>query len=195
MAFKRIRFLLIFILLLYLVCRLLVSPRVDRFFYPYPAPYREYIEEYGEKYQVDPLFIAAVVQSESSFDPEGISSRGAQGLMQLMPATAEWVAGMLGFNLQGREELFEPRLNIEIGTWYLSSLRQQFGDNKAVILAAYNGGRTETARWLEQDIWDGRESSIEQIPFAETRHYVRRTLAAYRRYHQIYRRTTGSKEE
>ena len=82
MAFKRIRFLLIFILLLYLVCRLLVSPRVDRFFYPYPAPYREYIEEYGEKYQVDPLFIAAVVQSESSFDPEAVSSRG-QGLMQL----------------------------------------------------------------------------------------------------------------
>lgn len=185
---KRLKYLLIFILLLYVICRLFVSPRVGRLFYPYPAPYREYIEEFSEKYQVDPLFIAAVIQTESSFNSKAVSSKGACGLMQLMPSTAEWAAGKIDFDLYNQEDLFEPRVNIEIGTWYLSSLQQQFGNNKAVVLAAYNGGRTETARWLEQNIWDGRESTLEQIPYSETRLFIQRALTAYRRYHEIYSR-------
>lgn len=183
---KRLGYFLIFILLLFVICRLFVSPRLGKMFYPYPAAYRGYIEELGEKYQVDPLFIAAVIQAESSFNSEAVSSRGACGLMQLMPSTAEWVAGKIGFELYSREDLFKPRINIEIGTWYLSSLQQQFGDNKAVMLAGYNGGRTETARWLKENIWDGRESTASRIPYAETRLFVRRTLATYRRYQKIY---------
>lgn len=178
---------MVFILLLYMVCRLLISPRVERYFYPYPVPYQVYIEEYGEKYRVDPLFIAAVIQAESSFDSKAISPEGACGLMQLMPSTAAWAADMMGFNLS-EGDLFEPRLNIEMGTWYLSNLQQQFGDNKAVVLAAYNGGRTNTARWLEEDIWDGRESTIQQIPYLETRQFIQRALTAYRRYHEIHGR-------
>ena len=185
---KKTGYLLIFLLLLYIVCRLLISPPLGKFFYPYPVPYRGYIEEYGEKYLIDPLFIAAVIQTESSFDPRAISSKGARGLMQLMPATAEWVADMIGVSLFEQDDLFDPRLNIEFGTWYLSNLQQQFGSNKAVILAAYNGGRTNTARWLEQNIWDGRESTIEQIPYLETRQFIQRALTAYRRYHEIYGR-------
>ena len=73
---KKTGYLLIFLLLLYIVCRLLISPPLGKFFYPYPVPYRGYIEEYGEKYLIDPLFIAAVIQTESSFDPRAISSRG-----------------------------------------------------------------------------------------------------------------------
>ncbi len=183
---RRFRYFLIFILLVVVVCRLFISPRLGRLFYPYPAPYRGYIEEYGKKYRVDPLFIAAVIQTESSFNTEAVSSKGARGLMQLMPTTAEWAAGMIDLDLSQGDDLFEPRINIEIGTWYLSDLQQQFGENKAVVLAAYNGGRTATAQWLKQGIWDGRESTVEQVPYAETRQFIRKALSAYRRYLKIY---------
>ncbi|HHX87506.1 MAG TPA: transglycosylase SLT domain-containing protein, partial [Firmicutes bacterium] len=182
---KRLIYSIFFVLVLFAICWFLVNPWIGKMFYPYPESYREYIEEYGEKYQVDPLFIAAVIQTESSFNSEAVSPKGACGLMQLMPSTAEWAAGMIGFEQYSPDDLFEPRLNIQIGSWYLSSLQQQFSGNKVVVLAAYNGGRTEAARWLEQNIWDGRESTLEQIPYSETRQFIQRAITAYRRYQEI----------
>lgn len=186
---KRIAYLVLFICTFALACYLLASPLVGRFFYP--LHYQEYISAYAAEYRVDPLLVAAVIYTESGFRQDAVSARGARGLMQIMPATAGWVAGKIGYDEFSPEMLFEPRCNIQIGTWYLADLLQQFHGSEAVALAAYNGGRSEVRRWLEQGIWDGSAERLEQVPFSETRTFVRRALKTYARYYEIY----GNREE
>ncbi len=132
-----------------------------------------------------------MIHTESGFRENAVSARGARGLMQVMPSTAEWVAGRIGYPSFSVEMLFDPRYNIEIGTWYLADLIRQFEGSAVVALAAYNGGRGEVDRWLRQGIWDGAEANLAQIPFTETRAFVIRVLKTYRRYNQLY----GLKEE
>lgn len=157
----------------------------------YPFHYREQITGSARAYRVDPLLVAAVIHTESGFRENAVSARGARGLMQVMPSTAEWVAERIGYPSFSVEMLFDPRCNIEIGTWYLADLFKQFGGSAAVALAAYNGGRGEVERWLQQGIWDGTEANLAQIPFTETRAFVLRVLKTYQRYNQLY----SSKEE
>lgn len=169
-------------LLLLLAIYLLTSPLLGRLFYPFH--YREQIEAAGEKYRVDPLLIAALIKVESGFRREAVSSQGARGLMQIMPETAEWVAGKIGYRDFSPELLFQPEINIELGTYYLADLLQLFQGNRVVALAAYNGGRGKVGRWLEEGVWDGRLENLEQIPYRETRDFVYRVLQAYARYRQ-----------
>ncbi len=152
----------------------------------YPLHYREHIFESAGRHGVDPLLVAAVIHTESGFRSEAVSSQGALGLMQIMPSTACWAAEKLGYADFSPEMLFQPSHNIEIGAWYLNDLFRQFGDNRAVVLAAYNAGRGEVERWLKEKTWDGCETTLERIPFSETRIFTRRALEAYRRYRQIY---------
>ncbi len=134
-----------------------------------------------------PGLALAVMRQESSFDPGIVSPAGAIGLMQLMPATARTVS--LGG--VGTAELGDPRLNMQTGTTYLSTLLQRFGGIEPYAIAAYNAGPNRTQQWIAatQPVADGSATSeatidwIEQIPFAETRNYVQRVLesqAVYR---------------
>ncbi len=164
---------------------MLGSSLIGRLFYP--LHYREHIFESAGRYGVDPFLVAAVIHTESGFRNEAVSSEGALGLMQIMPPTASWVAEKIGYVGFDPEMLFQPSCNIEIGAWYLNDLFGQFGDNHAVILAAYNAGRGEVARWLKEGIWDGAEATLDRIPFSETRHFTRRALEAHRCYRKIYR--------
>lgn len=167
-----------------LVCYLLAAPLIGRLFYPFH--YRDKIYTYAEKYQVDPILVAAVIYTESGFRSNVISRRGAMGLMQVMPTTAEWIAGKIGLEDFSTDMLLEPECNIEIGTWYLADLARQFGGNRLAVLAAYNGGRGSVSQWLERGIWDGSAENLEQIPFSETRTFVRRAEDAYLRYRELY---------
>jgi soluble lytic murein transglycosylase len=176
--------LLLFIASLALTCYLLASPLLSRLFYPFH--YREQIIASADMYRVDPLLVAAVIHTESGFRQNAVSARGARGLMQVMPSTAEWVAERIGFPSFSEEMLFEPHYNIQIGTWYLADLIKQFDGSTVIALAAYNGGRGEVDRWLHQGIWDGGEANLGQIPFTETRGFVMRVLKTYRRYNQLY---------
>ncbi len=180
---KRIFYFIIFIAIFILVCYVLVSPRIGKFFYPFP--YREHVQSSAAAYSLDPLLVAALIQTESGFRAHVVSSRGARGLMQVMPSTAEWVAQNIGIEYSP-DMLFDPQYNIEIGCWYLADLFKKFDGEAIIVLAAYNGGRGEVRRWLDEGIWDGSESTLEQIPFSETRNFVRQVMDAYRRYQQIY---------
>jgi len=119
--------------------------------------------------------VAAVIHTESGFRENAVSARGARGLMQVMPSTAEWVAGRIGYPSFSVEMLFDPRYNIEIGTWYLADLIRQFEGSAVVALAAYNGGRGEVDRWLRQGIWDGAEANLAQM-FSPAYTVVRKQL-------------------
>ncbi len=155
-----------------------------RLYYPYH--YRTTIESYALRNKVDPLLVAAVIRVESKFRPDAVSHKGALGLMQIMPATAEWIAGRIGVTGFTPDMLLDPEVNIRFGTWYLSSLHDEFGGNLAVVIAAYNGGRGHVSRWLEEGTWNGSYQERNRIPFTETRLFLHRVWTTYWRYRQLY---------
>ncbi|MDN5345513.1 MAG: soluble lytic murein transglycosylase [Clostridia bacterium] len=139
---------------------------------------------YARQEGVDPLLVAAVTRVESKFYPGARSDQGARGLMQLMPDTARLAAGHLGLPYDP-EKLFNPEYNLRLGTWYLAALLREFHD-LAPALAAYNGGRGNVHNWLERGVWDGSSRNLRQIPFPETRAFVRQVLQNYRIYRFLY---------
>lgn len=153
----------------------------------YPVEYEDEVAAYSRQFNVDPLLVTAMIKVESAFDPDAVSRSGARGLMQIMPDTGEWVAGQMGMESFDINRLFDPETNIQIGVWYFASLRRQFNDNVVLALAAYNGGRGNVAQWIDRDIWSGEEEDLEDIPFPETRAYVRKVLTAYEWYDRIWR--------
>jgi soluble lytic murein transglycosylase len=128
------------------------------------------------KDDIDYRLVLAVIKAESGFNEKAVSQKGAMGLMQLMPSTAEWLNG----NELSDEELFNPNLNIKLGTAYLVYLEKKF--DFVFAIAAYNAGETRVSEWLSQGI-----SSVEDIPYSETKTYVKRVLANYKVYKAIYR--------
>lgn len=153
--------------------------------YIYPLKYKESIVNYSAEYGVDPYLVASVIKVESNFSPKVVSKRGAIGLMQIMPKTAIWAAEQMGIEDFQVEDLQSPDLNIRIGTWYLSSLLDEFDNNVTLALAAYNGGRGNVNNWLNQ----GRQiqQKEEEIPFPETRNFVMRVKKSYKWYKRLYK--------
>lgn len=153
----------------------------------FPLPYKELIFTQAQKRGLDPYLVSAVIFVESKFDPGAESSSGALGMMQIMPTTGQWVAQKL--NLKGfrEEDLYDPQVNVTLGCWYLANLREEFGNNLVIILAAYNGGRGNVKQWLQEERWTGEHNTVGQIPFPETKNYVLRVLATYEEYKRLYR--------
>lgn len=174
--------LLFFMLALYLIIAL--APSISRLLYP--IHYGEIIVEHSHQYNLEPQLVAAVIRVESNFNNEAESSKGARGLMQIMPDTGAWAAEKMGMNDFNAEKLFDPQVNISLGTWYLQDLYNNFNANPYTALAAYNGGRGHVKRWLDEGIWDGSRDNLADIPFQETRNFVMKVEKAYHRYHQLY---------
>ncbi|HEV8630154.1 MAG TPA: lytic transglycosylase domain-containing protein, partial [Thermoanaerobaculia bacterium] len=126
-------------------------------------PYGSLIQDAAEQYRLDSLLLAAVVQAESGFDPAAISPQGAQGLMQLMPVTAQ-TYGVL--------RPADPRANVRAGARYLRDLLRRFDDDLELTLAAYNAGPAAVRRFRGVP------------PYRETRVYVERVLTLYLGYHR-----------
>lgn len=154
----------------------------------FPIRYGTLITSFAHQYQLDPYLVAAVIQVESHYDPQARSGQGALGLMQLMPETAEWITGERGGDRSDLQRLFEPTVNINLGCWYLRSLLDEFRNDVVVSLAAYNGGRGKVREWLLSERWTGERETVDQIPYYETRFYVRRVLATRQWYKQLYKR-------
>ncbi|MEW5921778.1 MAG: lytic transglycosylase domain-containing protein [Bacillota bacterium] len=174
----------IFLFMLALYFFIAMAPFFSRLLYP--LPYKEIIVEHSHRYNLEPQLVAAVIRVESNFHSGAVSAKGARGLMQIMPETGAWAAAQVGMNDFAPEKLFDPLVNISLGTWYLQDLYRNFSGNTYAALAAYNGGRGHVKRWLEEGIWDGSRENLEDIPFAETRIFVLKVEKAYRRYHQLY---------
>lgn len=151
----------------------------------YPLSYKSLIFAYAEANGVDPYLVAAIIRTESGFRPDATSSQGARGLMQIMPETGRWAAARLGIEFTP-DDLYDPEYNIRLGTWYLAELLREFAGDPVLALAAYNGGRANVWRWLEERQWTGEARTLDQIPFAETRRYVARVLRDHQRYLWLY---------
>ncbi len=163
----------------------------------YPVKYQDIILDSAEQYGMDPFLIAAIIRVETNFKTEKISKKGAIGLMQIMPDTAQWIIAQGEFSDLSDDKLRDPAVNIKAGAWYLQSLANQFEsfaaanhaskiNRIAVISAAYNAGPGNVGKWLSQGGWDGDAAHIDQIPFGETRHYIQRILYYYKKYEKFY---------
>ncbi|MGA2320784.1 MAG: lytic transglycosylase domain-containing protein [Solirubrobacteraceae bacterium] len=143
------------------------------------------IREQAAEKHLDPALIAAVIYAETKFEPRP-SSAGAQGLMQILPATAYYLARLSGGSRFTAGDLATPRVNLAYGSYYLRYLLNHYDGNEMLTVAAYNGGIANVDNWVEQARAGGRELTVEAIPFGETRDYVRRVLAAQTAYRATY---------
>lgn len=148
--------------------------------YFYPLKYENEIIEVSDKYNVEPELIASMINVESSYREKIISNKGAVGLMQIMPKTAEWVAKKLNkkFSI---EFLYNPKYNIEIGSYYLSYLINYFQDVNTGI-CAYNAGIGNVEKWLKDVEFSDNGKILKKIPFIETKKYLSRVIKNYHYY-------------
>lgn len=133
----------------------------------FPVKYEDEIAAACEEFGVDRATVYATINVESRFKKDAVSSKGAVGLMQILPATAMELAKTEDF------DLFDPQTNISLGTKYLASLIQKF-DDLNVAVAAYNAGPATVKTWLSDQECSPDGKTLTSIPYAETRDYVRR---------------------
>jgi soluble lytic murein transglycosylase len=148
------------------------------------------IREQAADKRLDPALIAAVIYCESKFEPHP-SSAGAEGLMQILPATAYYLAHLSGGRTFTASDLATPSVNVAYGSYYLRYLLDHYGGNEVLALAAYNGGLSNVDHWVAEADASGRQLTIADIPFPETREYVRRVLTAEQDYRSSYARELG----
>jgi soluble lytic murein transglycosylase len=152
----------------------------------YPLGWRSELMDAAARAAIDPFFVAAVVREESSFYPRARSPVGARGLMQLMPDTARPMARERGLAFSDGDLLDAPGANLELGSAFLAGLLREFGDPR-LAAAAYNAGPTRVREWWTARRSDDIEVFVEQIPFNETRAFVKRVTLSREEYRRLYR--------
>lgn len=139
---------------------------------------------------IDPALIAAVIYAETKFVPRE-SAAGAQGLMQILPSTALYLAKLSDGTAFTTSDLADPKVNIAYGSYYLRYLLEHYGDEELPAIAAYNAGLTNVDAWTAKARAQGRPLEMQDIPFSETRTYVARVLSAETAYKRFYGRQLG----
>ncbi|WP_198679698.1 transglycosylase SLT domain-containing protein [Aliidiomarina minuta] len=153
----------------------------------FPLGFQETLTKYATQQSIDPAWAFAVIRRESAFQADAVSPVGAQGLMQVMPDTAEYLLRRTPGRPRSRSpDLHHPEENIRLGTRYLADLLRRNDNNWLLATASYNAGINRVREWLPEgqlaaDLW------IETIPYQETRDYVKAVLA----YQQIYTMLLG----
>ena len=137
--------------------------------------------------RVPPLLVYAMMKQESHFQPREVSRSGARGLLQIMPQTGERLAGEAGWSDFDPDWLFDPYSNIELAVRYLKNLSRRFGGRWHLMAAAYSAGEQKVAEWLKVRGPLNEEEFIEEIPYDETRDYVKKVYANWQAYRWIYR--------
>lgn len=158
------------------------SEKMHKFWYP--LAYWDSVEPIAKKYNIDPLVALSVMREESRFDASAKSAAGAYGLMQLMPQTAYRLDRSLKLGINRPSQLTVIRNNIDLGSFYLRSLFNDFHSLPHVI-AAYNAGEMAVKMWQAQGNYRSVDEFIEDIPYAETRNYVKKVLTSYFQYKKL----------
>lgn len=146
----------------------------------YPLRYEETIRQASRENGLDPSFVAGVIHTESRFRPDAESHRGAYGLMQIIPDTAEFAQQRSGI----RGDFRDPHTNIRLGTWYLGYLEERYRGDERLMLAAYNSGEGTVDGWISDEGFD----IAKDIPFQETKEYVDNALQSRKVYRDLYGR-------
>jgi soluble lytic murein transglycosylase len=155
-----------------------------------PLRHSDIIRQQAREKHLDPALIAAIIYAETKFEPR-TSPAGAKGLMQILPATARFLARRSGGTAFTTADLATPQVNISYGSYYLRYLLDRYGESTVPAVAAYNGGETNVDRWIARAGGAPGDLQASDIPYPETRAYVNKVLAARRDYRRSYARELG----
>jgi soluble lytic murein transglycosylase len=153
----------------------------------YPLEHKEAIIKYGQMHKIDPPLLAALIKTESNFKAYAESRKGAKGLMQITPSTGEWIAQTMGIKDFEESMLYDPEINIKLGSWYIEHLTDYYNDSFELVFAAYNGGRGNVDKWLKDKSLSSDGRTLDEIPFLETENFVKKLRKNYNVYRSIYK--------
>jgi soluble lytic murein transglycosylase len=162
-----------------------VPELVELWWHAWPKPFPDAVREATAQGGVEPGLLYSLMREESSFRPDVVSIAGARGLLQLMPSTAERVARALPMPGFTPDQLFDPRTNVRLGADYLASLIRQFAGRTSAAVGSYNAGPHVVVRWAPEGAGEDDEW-VEEIPYEETRAYVKRVLRSAEAYRVLY---------
>lgn len=152
----------------------------------FPMPFQEDVEKYANQNEVDPYIVAGLIRQESEFNPKVVSRANAYGLTQIVPSTGRELSRRLGVRPFHTALLFDPAVNLRLGTFYLKTLLRSFEGRWEDVLAAYNGGGSRVRKWRGFGSFAEQAEFIETIPFDETREYVLSVLRNASVYRRLY---------
>ena len=190
---RRVLLLLGFVVLSSAVAMMVLTPWADKAVQEIQLPLRhdDIIRQQASDKNLDPALIAGVIYVESRFRDQ-TSHAGAKGLMQIMPATADYIARKSGGTEFEQGDLADPQINIAYGSWYLRYLLERYHGNTILALAAYNAGEGKVDQWWREASDRGERFRVaDHIPFPETREYVGDVLTARRAYRREYAKELG----
>ncbi|MCX5717207.1 MAG: transglycosylase SLT domain-containing protein [Nitrospirae bacterium] len=149
----------------------------------YPLAHWHIVRDVSDKYGIDPFIILSIMREESRFDTQARSQAGALGLMQLMPQTAYAIDKKVNLNIKSHDHIFDIKANINLGSYYITSLLKEFGSLPPAI-AAYNAGEDIVRKWQKAGNYKSLDEFIEDIPYEETKNYTKRVITTYFEYHK-----------
>lgn len=152
----------------------------------HPFRFTDLILAEAVKAGIDPLLLLALVRQESNFEWHAESWAGAQGLMQVMPATADWIALQLGRRDFAQHLIYRPYVNVEFGVWYFDYQLSSFSEDAAAALVAYNAGPGRVKRWRTEEMAQDDDLFLEYMPLEEPRLYLERVYHHYSVYRRLY---------
>lgn len=141
----------------------------------YKIEYREFIAQQCSEMGIDQTIVYSVIKAESSWKADAVSAKGAIGLMQLLPSTAQWLAEESGEEIT-REDLFNPEININLGITYLQYLQEKYDGDIDRMIAAYNAGEGNVDKWIKEGV---------KIQFKETENYLRKVRQNIKVYEKL----------
>lgn len=159
---------------------MVVLPRV------LPLKYQDIVEKYAAQYQLEKSLVNSVIYCESHFNTDAVSSAGAMGLMQVTTETGWWAAEQMGLHPDAID-LTDPDTNIHIGCWYLNWLLEGFDGVTETALAGYNAGHGNVQKWLADEEMSKDGITLDEIPYEETKGYVKKVQLAEKVYRYVYR--------
>ena len=185
---KTIRFLIIFLIILLVYFLLFKIIKIDKKILKiiYPLKYSEYVEMYSKEYRIDLYLIYAIIKAESNFKEDAESTSNAIGLMQITKETAFETAKKIKIEIS-KEDIFNPKININLGTKYFKTLLDKYDNNEKLAIIAYNAGIGNVDKWIKEKTIKEDASDIENVPFKETNNYVRKILRDYEIYKKLYK--------
>ncbi len=178
----------IFFTFIFLILLVVFSINVVKYalYQMYPVTYSEYVQKYSELYNLDEHLVFSMIKAESGFNPNAVSPRDAKGLMQIIDSTGEWAAEKMNIKDFKTAQLMEPETNIRIGCWYIARLLKQYNQDTELALAAYNAGSGNVSKWLKDESISKDGTTLDRIPFEETRNYVNKINKYISMYKKLY---------
>ena len=144
------------------------------------------INKYAQRNRISPYILISLIREESYFNPLSLSPSNAVGLTQILPSTAKEVSSRRGYGSINEFLLFNPETNIKYGSAYFAQILKQNNNNIVYAVASYNGGAGAVASWVKKANYKDMDEFVENIPYPETKNYVKKVFRSYWNYVRIY---------